>query len=366
MSTDRDGWKVADPSAATNNAPVPAVSGRSVGTLQSPRHSMIRGIAKRFRVHEWGTVLFFLAFFVLVGVDKGNGFISASNIFTTLADNGHLVFLAVAATITLITGQFDLSLGSTAGLAAVLTAGLTANQHLPIWLAIICVVLVGAIVGAVNGFLVTVVKVNVFIATLGMSGALSGIALIYANGQLIYNGIPASLTNFGRWSPFGNFPVIIVVPVAMALVMWFVSKQTVLGRQLFAVGSNAQSSRLAGVRVERTIVVSLIIAGVLSALGGVVLISRFGSIDPTTGTGFLLPAFAAAFLGSSILSDGRFTIVGAAVATYLVAYAGSGLVALGYAYSGDIFNGVVLVGAVALNEFLRRHHRSSVRSVILR
>ena len=106
----------------------------------------------------------------------------------------------------------------------------------------------------------------------------------------------------------------------------------------------------------------MMIAGVLYAMAGIVYIMRFGSIDPTTGPDFLLPAYAAAFLGSARLSDGRFSVVGAVVATCLVAYASSGLVQLGLQYSGDIFNGVVLVGAVGLNELLRRSFRSSTKS----
>jgi ribose transport system permease protein len=345
-----------DISSVTSQAP--AVESKAQGVPQR------RSLLARLRLHEWGTVIFFLVFFVIVGVDKGSSFSGLSNIFTTLADNGYLVFIGLAATIPLITGNMDLSIGANAGLSAVLTAGLTSKQGLPVWLTIIIVVLVGASVGLINGLLVTVVKINVFIATLGMSGALSGIALIYSGGQIIYNGIPVSLTNFGTANLVGSFPLIIVVPIVLALIMWFITKQTLLGRHLFAVGSNAESSRLAGVRVERTVVVSLVVAGVLSALGGVVLVARFGSIDPTTGPGFLLPAYAAAFLGTAILSDGRFTVVGTVVATYLVAYAGSGLVALGYTYSGDIFNGVVLVGAVSLNAVLRRHHRSSAKSVL--
>jgi len=366
MSDDRGVAKLPVVDAQGESDGSPATDGVRSATSDPPpksaRGSSALGLMRRFRLHEWGTIAFFLLFFVIVGVDKGGSYVSTGNIFTTLADNGDGAFLALAATVTLISGQFDLSIGATAGLSAVLMAGLTSSQGLPIWLTIICVVLVGATIGAINGLLVVKLKVNVFIATLGMSGALSGVALIYAHGEIIFNGIPASLTNFGRQSPIGDFPTIILVPIAMTLVMWFVARQTVFGRHLFAVGSNAESSRLAGVKVERTIVLSLMVASVLAALGGVVLISRFGSIDPTTGSGFLLPAYAAAYLGSSILSDGRFSVVSAVVATYLVAYAGSGLVELGYTYSGNIFNGVVLVGAVGLNEFLRRHFGAAAKA----
>jgi ribose transport system permease protein len=186
---------------------------------------------------------------------------------------------------------------------------------------------------------------------------------MYAKGAVIYSGIPVSLTNFGSAHLFGNFPTIIVLPAVIVLAMWFMAKRTMFGRHLYAVGSNPVSSRLAGVRVNRTIVLSLVLAGVLSALGGVVFTARFGSVDPTSGSGYLLPAFAAAFLGTAILSDGRFSIFGTFLATYLVAFAGSGLLQLGLQYSGDVFNGIVLIGAVTLNELLKRRSRSAARSI---
>lgn len=317
--------------------------------------------ASFFKPEQWGTIFFFLLFFAFVTFEKGNTFLSWDNIFTAFAQNGHLAFIAVAATVTLITGQFDLSLGAVAGFGAVLTAGLTGTQGLPIWLAIVIVVLVGAVVGFVNGVLVTKVRINVFIATLGMSGVVGGLALIYANGQIIYNGIPQSLTDFGKSTIVGGLPTIVLIPGVMTLVMWFIAKRTVLGRYWYAVGSNSESSRLAGVNVDRTVILSLVVAGILAAFGGVMFTSRFGSVDPTVGPAYLLPAYAAAFLGSSILSDGRFSIIGTIVATFLVAFATSGLLQLGLNFADQIFNGVVLVSAVALNETLRRRVKKVAR-----
>ena len=135
-----------------------------------------------------------------------------------------------------------------------------------------------------------------------------------------------------------------------------------LGRHWYAVGSNSESSRLAGVKVDRTVLLSLVAAGVLAAIGGVVFTTRFGSVDPTIGPGYLLPAYAAAFLGSSILSDGRFSVIGTIIAMFLVAYAQSGLLQLGLNFAEQIFNGVVLVAAVALNEGLRRRVRKVAKT----
>ena len=316
---------------------------------------------QRIRWEQYGTILFFFAFFAFVGVMEGSTFLSWNNVFTALAQNGYLTFVAVAATIVLINGQFDLSLGAMAGFAAVLTAGLTSMQALPIWLAILVTVGIGCLLGLVNGFLVTKLKINVFIATLGTSGVVAGAALIYAEGQIIYDGIPESLTDFGVSKGPGGLPNIIWLPLILGAVMWFVTKKTVLGRYWYAVGSNAESSRLAGINVNRMVLLSLVFAGGLAALGGIMFSTRFGSVDPSIGPGFLLPAYAAAFLGSSILSDGRFSVVGTIIATFLVAFAQSGLLIMGLNFAAQIFNGIVLVAAVAINEELRRRVKKVVR-----
>ena len=338
-------------------------SENAVVTLAEPRtgKSTTKRRSSRFKPEQYGTILFFLAFFLFVSIKKGGVFLSFDNIFLAMAQNGQLAFIAVAATITLITGQFDLSLGAVAGFAAVLTAGLTSIQGLPIWLAIIVTVVVGALVGLVNGLLVTKLRINVFIATLGTSGVVAGFALIYSQGGIIYDGIPEALTDFGK-SKIGSVPIIVILPLLMTAAMWFIAKQTVLGRYWYAVGSNVESSRLAGVKVDRMILLSLVFAGLLAAAGGVVFTTRFGSVDPTIGPGYLLPAYAAAFLGSSILSDGRFSVIGTVIAMFLVAYAQSGLLILGLNFAEQIFNGVVLVAAVAVNETLRRRVKKIVKT----
>jgi ribose transport system permease protein len=146
----------------------------------------------------------------------------------------------------------------------------------------------------------------------------------------------------------------------MLVVTWLLTRQTVLGRNWYAIGANPEASRLAGLPVARLIVLAFVAGGLVAGLGGILLTAQLGSAQPQTGPGLLLPAFAAAFLGGSILSDGRFTVLGAFVATYLIAFAGSGLDALGLdAGYKPLFNAIVLIGAVALTAALRRRSGAS-------
>lgn len=308
----------------------------------------------RFRIEGYATILFFFAFFVVVTILEGSAYASWENLTLVLSQNAHVAFVATAVTITLIAGQFDLSAGPLVGLSAILTAGLNANEGLPLIGTLLVVVAFGALVGLVNGLLVTRANVDAFIATLAVGGAVGGITILYSGGLVIYSGISQVLLNAGTYK-FAGISLPIWYAVILLVVGWAVARQTILGRHWYASGANPDAARLAGVPVGRMIIFAFIATGILSALAGIVLTARMGSADPTVGPDLLLPAFAAAFLGSSILSDGRFTIVGTILATFLIACAAAGLDALGLSAGvKPIFNGAVLVGAVALTALLRR------------
>lgn len=309
---------------------------------------------RRFRVEGYATIAFFVAFFVVVGILEGSAYLSWSNVSLVLAQNTHVAFVAAAVTVTLIAGQFDLSAGPLVGLSAILTAGLTANQGLPLPVTLAAVVVVGAVVGLVNGLLVTRANVHAFIATLAVGGAVGGVTILYSSGLVIYTGIPQALLDAGSYQIAG-IPLPIWYAVGLLVIGWALTRHTILGRHWYASGANPDAAQLAGIQVKRTIVYAFVATGILAALAGIVLTARMGSADPTVGPDLLLPAFAAAFLGSSILSDGRFSLVGTVLATFLIAFAASGLDALGLSPGvKPIFNGAVLVGAVALTAYLRR------------
>ena len=309
---------------------------------------------RRFRVEGYATILFFVAFFVVVTIIEGSGYASWDNLSLVMSQNAHVAFVATAVTITLIAGQFDLSAGPLLGLSAILTGGLTSIQGLPLSLTIVIVLATGLLVGLVNGLLVTRASLNAFIATLAVGGAVGGVTTLYSGGVVIYSGIPQPLLDAGSYTLAGVSMPIWYVGILLVLA-YVVIRHTILGRHWYASGANPEAARLAGVKVDRLIVFAFLATGLLASLAGVVILARMGSADPTLGPDLLLPAFAAAFLGSSILSDGKFTLVGTIVATFLIAFAAAGLDALGLSPGvKPIFNGAVLVGAVALTVWLRR------------
>jgi ribose transport system permease protein len=310
--------------------------------------------SRNWHLDRYATPIFMVLFFTIITTTQGSSFAGWSNLSVVLGSSSYLAFLAAAAATTLIAGQFDLSIGACAGTSAILTAYITSQWHLNSLLACVLVALFGALVGLVNAWLVLGFHINAFIATLATSGALAGVAQWVSGGQTLFQGIPASLTRAGTGT-FMQIPYPVYYALAVFIVMWVMSRRSVLGRHWYASGANPTAARLAGVNVTRATAWAFAVSGVLAGLAGVLSTARFGSADPAAGPDLLLPAFAAAFLGSTILSDGAFSVSGAVIAAFLIQLAENGLDVAGVNVAVQpIFNGLVLAGAVALTEYFRR------------
>jgi ribose transport system permease protein len=310
--------------------------------------------ARRLTRERFATLAFFLVFFAVVGLIKGSTYLSVSNVTTTFAQEGYVMFVAAGVTVTLIAGQFDLSVGALTGLCAVVTASVTAKAGIPPLPGAILVLLVGSLAGLLNALLVTVFQVNAFITTLGTGYVFGGLAILVSGNQAIFEGVPQGLIAAGTNSVFGlALPAVYVL--GLLVIAWVVMHQSVLGRYWYAVGANPDAARLAGVPVRKVTILAFVATGLLAGCAGVISVAKFGSADPVSGPELLLPAFAAAFLGSSILSDGRFSVLGTIVAAFLIAFATNGLEVLGLnVWIKPVFSGCVLIVAVALTHALRK------------
>ena len=253
--------------------------------------------------------------------------------------------LAMAALVPLVAGAYDLSIGSTANLAAILAINLQAKQHAPMALAIVLAVLAGIVIGAVNGFIVVKLRVNSFIATLGMGSVV--LALLTMDSGNIQP-VPPSSPTWAKLTQFsvGGFQIAFVYLIVIALVLWWVLERLPAGRYLFAIGSNSDAARLSGVSVGGWTWASLVASGGIAAVAGVIFGSLLGP-SLTFGQGLLLPAFAAAFLGSTQLRRGKFNVWGTIIAIYVLATGVQGFqFVTGVQWLSDMFNGIALVAAV--------------------
>jgi ribose transport system permease protein len=302
----------------------------------------------------WGPVLAFVLLIVVFGALRPDTFLSSGNIFSILNNQAVLAIVACGLTLVLLGGEFDLSIGAVMTFAGALSAGLVANQGMSPLLAIALVLVIGALIGAANGVLVTVFQVPALIATLAMATILEGLTLWYTNGETIFAGLSGTYTGVGRWS-LGQLQAPVVYLAVIGLVLWVLLNYTVPGRYLHAIGGNRAAARISGIHVGRYLVVAFVVAGVCAAFAGVLQTARNGSATPAAGAPFLLPAFAAAFLGSTTLRRGQFHIVGTILGVYLIATGSAGFIILGAPfYTQQLFSGAVLLLATMGSRFLSR------------
>lgn len=286
-----------------------------------------------------------LTFVVVFGIWKPELFLTMATVHGIASANAAVALLGLAVLIPLCAGAYDLSAGATMNLATVVVVLLQTKAQMDMVPAILCAVLTGGLIGALNGLVVVKFKVNSFIATLGMS------SVVLAFQQMIVGGDQPIPPNTPAWSAlttttiFG-FQIIVVYMLVIAFAVWWLLTKTTAGRYIYAIGGNAEAARLAGVPVGRHLFLSFVLSGLIAGLGGVF----YGSLNGPSlsyGPALLLPAFAAAFLGS-VLLRGKFNAWGTVATVYILATGIQGLQFVTSAqWLGGMFNGIVLIVAVA-------------------
>jgi ribose transport system permease protein len=286
------------------------------------------------------------AFILIFALWVPDQFLSMSVVHSVAAQQAVTGMIALAVLIPLAAGVYDLSVGATANLSGILSVVLLNDHHWAAGTAVLAGVAVGLAIGLVNAFVVVRLGVNSFIATLGMGSILAAM-LVSSNSQPVPP-TNTAFTNLTLTEVFG-FQIVVLYLIILALVLWWFLAHTPGGRYLHAIGGNTEAARLSGVRVNRWTTVSLLVSSTTAALAGVLYTSLNGpSLD--FGGSLLLPAFAAAFLGSTQLVPGRFNVWGTLLAIYVLATGVQGLqLTSGALWLSDMFNGVALILAVALS-----------------
>jgi ribose transport system permease protein len=224
---------------------------------------------------------------------------------------------------------------------------------------VLAAVLCGALVGSINAFLVVGIGVNAFIATLGTATILAGLNLLVTGGSTLFQGIPAGLRELATGTLLG-LPFTVYYFLAGALILWYLMEHTPFGRLLRATGMGREAARLTGVRTSRFLASSFIIAGAIAGLCGALQVARIGSATASVGPEFLLPAYAAAFLGSTTIKRGLFNIWGAVVGTFVLAVGITGLTFAGAPFwVPNVFNGAALIIAVSAAVLVGKRARAS-------
>ncbi len=273
---------------------------------------------------------------------------------TIFSSQQPLVFMTMALLCTVCVGEFvDLSVPAVFGFAATVLPVLVVNHHWGLLPATIVAVLAAVAVGVVNGVLVVVAGVNTIVVTLGMSTFLEGIALWMSNLNTI-SGLPAGFSKIALYN-LGGLPISFYYGVVLVAGFAYLLAFTPLGRHIRFVGASREVSRLSGVRVNRIRFGSFVAASALSGVGAVVAVAALGGYNPTTSDSYLLPTFAAVFLGTAIIEPGRFNPIGTFIGIYFLETGILGLQLLGLqAWVSPVFYGGVLVVAVTISTLLHR------------
>lgn len=233
--------------------------------------------------------------------------------------------LTIGELMVIITGGIDLAIGSTLALSMVVSA-LLMKAGVPLVAAILAALIMGAVIGYINGFVVTAMKLPPFIATLGMSGILRGIALITTNG-LPVSSLPQAVAWFGKGKVLG-IPVPVLILFLLAVIFQIVLSRTVFGRQVYALGSNTEATRLAGIPVNRKIRYIYMLSGILAAVAGILLMGRLTAAQPTAATGYESNAIAASVIGGASMLGGVGSVWGAIVGAFIMSVLTNGFTLL--------------------------------------
>jgi ribose transport system permease protein len=287
----------------------PGIAAESRGTRpgSQARHKALDVLSR------YTLLLVLLLSIVVFSIVEPSVFFTVTNFKAMATQQVVVVILGVAATIPLIAGEFDVSVGYVLGIVQALVIGFMSKAGTPIPVAILIGLAAGAIIGLGNGLLVVKLGINALIATLAMGSVLAGLTTWYTGGTVIYQNVPSAFTSIAQRTPLGiPFPVVFGAVVVILAAAYFSFLPT--GRRLYAIGGNRNAALLNGIRVDRLQILAFVASGVLSALAGVLIASEIGTADPTLGPQFLLPAFASAFLGATAFRPGRFNILGTVVA----------------------------------------------------
>jgi ribose transport system permease protein len=296
------------------------------------------------------SALYLWAFFVvLFGILKPDTFLTKTTFQLVFSQGTVTCLIALGFLIPLTAGIYDLSVGAVMALALSIVVYLNLHSDIPVVLTAIIALAACGVSGAVSGFIVVKLKVNSFIGTLGTSQVLLAVVVLISSNQQLVATLPSSWTNIATKNVAG-VPIVTIYLVVIALLIWFVLEQTRVGRYLFATGGNESAARLAGVRTDRALWLSLVASALVAGLAGVIYSMQAGVFSASIGPGYLFPAVAAVFLGASQFRQ-RPNVWGTLIAYFALAFGVQGLTlsaSSASAWSQPLFQGVSLIVAVAL------------------
>lgn len=289
-----------------------------------------------------------LLFIMIVLSIASSEFLTVVNITNVFRQIVSVVIAGCAVTMLMVSGNFDLSIGSIMALSGTMSAILV-TKGIPLVIAILLSILIGTLVGFFNGIFVVLLNIPSIIATLGTMYIASGVVWVITGGTSIHLGLGQNFTFLGRGF-VGPIPFSILLAIVVFLIFYFIQNRTLLGKYTYAIGANKRTSLLSGINVNFYGVVLYVLVGTLAALSGTIMASRLGVGSASIGNGFEFDVIVAVVLGGTSLHGGEGSVFGTVIGALIVGFIANGLNLMGiHSFYQDIVKGVVLVAAVLLD-----------------
>lgn len=301
---------------------------------------------KRRRTPETAALTVVLVLLMAFFVTRSEFFLTSNNLINVLFSAAVIGIVAAPATLLLVAGQFDLSVGSGAAFIGVVMAWGALNYG--IWQGILLSLVAGVAIGVVNGVCVTVFRINAFITTLATLAILRGLGQILAGGQTI---LIDGFDTLGNTRPLLEIPLPVLLFIAVMILMGLVMRFTVFGRSMYAIGANAAAARLAGISTRRAIFFGFMLSAAAVVLAGLVLVSQLGAASPQAAIGLELSVVTAVILGGASLAGGRGTILGTFIAVLILGVLNNGMTLMNLdSFWQSVARGVLLLAAVGFDQ----------------
>ncbi len=304
----------------------------------------------------WNLAILLVVLILVFSVLKGDTFLTPFT-FQSMANSRSInALVALAVMIPIASNNFDLSVASILGISQVLANGLQTQQGLPWGTACLLCIVIGAIVGLINGLLVTRARINSFIATLGSGTLLLGLNQWYTGGRQVVGPLPSHFVALAGRIPYTGIPIAVVYVLAVVIVLWGVFDYLPFGRCLYIIGDSPRAAELNGISPLLYVTIAFIASGILAAFAGVILQAQLQVGQSTVGQELMLPAFTGALLGATAIRPGRPNVWGTLLAVAVLAVAVAGLTQLGAPFFVEnLFNGAMLILAVGLAGLTQRN-----------
>ncbi|MCB6184992.1 D-allose ABC transporter permease [Leeia sp. TBRC 13508] len=302
---------------------------------------------------KYGTLGILIILLITCSVISPEYFLTKDNLLQVLLQSSVMILLACGVFFTILIAGIDLSVGSMLALSGMVTAQLMV-AGVPFGVAILLGgVVLGAVLGAINGVLVNVTKLHPFIITLGMMAIYRGLTLIISDARSVF-GFDIQFSQVVAGEFFG-VPVPVIIAAVVAGFLYFLARFTKLGRNIYALGGNAQAAWFSGINIRLNTLIVFIISGVCSGVAGVVTVARTGAAEPNAGTGFETFAIASAIIGGTSFFGGRGAITGVVVGGLIIGVINNILNIMNVqSYYQQIVMGALIIGAVTMDKFFGR------------